>query len=129
MITDTIEQFRKELREAVLTKKIEVKYKRLTDSKTYQYEMRVRIIINPKTTKEILFSVSDLHNFICYHEPLTDGIFDNDIKELTNIATFGCTRLEYEDVPHNESRTTFQEKCIHRDTCKMWHNCTYNRDR
>ena len=85
MIEQTIEQFRKELREAVLKQKIEVKYHRLTDSKTYQYEMRVTIRIDPKTTKEICFTVSDLHNFICYHEPLTDGMFDNDIKELSKM--------------------------------------------
>lgn len=53
------------------------------------------------------------------------GITGTDIS----ITTFGCTRLEYEWVPHNGSRTTFQMKCKHRDTCKMWHNCMYNRDR
>ena len=82
MIEEAIEQFRKELREAVLTRKKEVEYRKLTDE---CFQMIVRIRITIKRTKELVFTVEEADGFICYHEDLTDGMFDNDIKELSKM--------------------------------------------
>lgn len=84
MIEYTIERFRNELREAILTKKIEVKYRILNDD-FYLFQMIVRLRINEKITKELVFTVSESQNLICYHEELTKGIFDNDITELSKM--------------------------------------------
>ena len=86
MIEDTIEQFRNELREAVLNRKIEVKYRILNDD-FYLFQMIVRLRINEKITKEkeLVFTVSESNNLICYHEDLTKGIFDDDITELSKM--------------------------------------------
>lgn len=81
MIAETIEQFRKELRDAILNKEVELKFKpTLDDGYIFSLTAIVRFGSDGKYNKEISFTIAK--TFVCYHEELTEGIFDNDIPEL-----------------------------------------------
>jgi len=84
MIEQTIEQFRKELREAILNKDVKLYFEPLIDD-VYIFSMTaiIRSGSYRKYEKEISFSIA--RTFIYYHEELTEGIFDNDIPELIKI--------------------------------------------
>lgn len=81
MIEQVIEQFRKELREAILNKEVELEFKpQLDDEYIFKMTAIVRFGSNGKFNKEISFTIAK--TFVCYHEELTKGILDKDIPKL-----------------------------------------------
>ena len=81
MIAETIEQFRTELRDAILNKNIELAFEPLKDD-VYIFNMTAIIRFGSYRKYEKVISFTIAKEFVSYHKKLTKGIFDNDIPEL-----------------------------------------------
>lgn len=64
-----------------MSKEVELEFKpTLADGYIFKLTAIIRFGSNGKYEKKIDFTIAN--KFVCYHEELTKGIFDNDIPEL-----------------------------------------------
>lgn len=79
-VNKTLKAFQESIRKAVLNGKIEMKFKPMYNL-SYRFELEISV-----NGGKCAFSVAD--NFICYHNPLLEGTFNEkkDIPKLKKMA-------------------------------------------